>query len=80
MGVQAEASRRGRSCKAQGPSRGKGLRPEARGGLRRGVRAGGRVGIRPPVVGDRGHHSWEIHHMDVKFAFLNEELKKIIYV
>ena len=26
------------------------------------------------------HHSWEVHHMDVKFAFLNRELKETIYV
>ena len=26
------------------------------------------------------HHSWEVHHMDVKSAFLNEELKETIYV
>ena len=26
------------------------------------------------------HHSWEVYHMDVKSAFLNGELKEIIYV
>ena len=26
------------------------------------------------------HYSWEVHHMDVKSAFLNEELKKTVYV
>ena len=25
-------------------------------------------------------HSWEIHHLDVKTAFLHEELKEIVYV
>ena len=26
------------------------------------------------------HHSYEVHHMDVKFTFLNGELKETIYV
>ena len=26
------------------------------------------------------HHSWEVRHMDVKSAFLNRELKEIVYV
>ena len=26
------------------------------------------------------HHSWEVHHMDVKSTFLNGELKEVIYV
>jgi hypothetical protein len=26
------------------------------------------------------HHSWEVHHMDVKSAFLNGDMKEIIYV
>jgi len=26
------------------------------------------------------HHSWKVHHMDVKFTFLNDELKETIYV
>ena len=26
------------------------------------------------------HYSWEVHHMDVKSAFFNGELKKIVYV
>jgi hypothetical protein len=26
------------------------------------------------------HHSWEVHHMDVKSAFLNGDLKEVIYV
>ena len=26
------------------------------------------------------HHSWEVHHMNVKSAFLNRELKETVYV
>jgi hypothetical protein len=26
------------------------------------------------------HHSWEVHHTDVKSAFLNGELKEVMYV
>jgi hypothetical protein len=26
------------------------------------------------------HHSWEVHHMDVKSGFLNGDLKEVIYV
>ena len=26
------------------------------------------------------HHSWEVHHMDMKSAFLNVELKETVYV
>jgi hypothetical protein len=26
------------------------------------------------------HHSWEVHHMDIKSAFLNGDLKEVVYV
>ena len=39
---------------AQGPSSGEGLRLEARSRLRRDSHANGKVGIRPPVAGNRG--------------------------
>jgi hypothetical protein len=26
------------------------------------------------------HHSWEVHHMDVKSAFLNGDMTEVIYV
>jgi hypothetical protein len=26
------------------------------------------------------HHSWEVHHMDVKSTFLNGDLKEVVYV
>ena len=54
IGLQTEAQRKGRSCEAQGPSGGDGLRLEPRSGLRGGICTGGKVRIRPPFAGNRG--------------------------
>ena len=52
MGLQTEVQRKRRSCEAQGPSGGEGLRPEARSGLRRGICVGGKVRIHPSFAGN----------------------------
>jgi hypothetical protein len=39
-----------------------------------------RLGLVRLLLAIAAHHSWQVHHMDVKSTFLNGELKEVVYV
>ncbi|WVZ84590.1 hypothetical protein U9M48_031613 [Paspalum notatum var. saurae] len=80
LGLQAQARRSWERHQAQGPTGGAWLRPASRRRLRRGVRACRTDGVVWLLLALAAQESWSVHHMDVKSAFLNGDLKEEVYV
>ena len=80
MGIQTKAERRGRSCEAQGPSGGEGLVQKQGVDFEDVFAPVARLESVRMLLAIAAHFSWEVHHMDVKSALLNGELKETVYV
>ena len=80
MGLQTEAQRKGRSCEAKGSSGGEGYIQKQGVDFEEVFAPVARLESVRLLLAITAHCSWEVHHMDVKSAFLNGELKETVYV